>query len=107
MGVLVLQLPGALPATPFARFGLAIPAVLALATLAVGFLPRQRLLLTLVVELRRLRSKNLADNLPRYPQFTADRLDRLSLNKIRPPNLRDRLHHQHPDPDPRLPREPP
>jgi len=45
MGVLVLQLPGALPATPFARFGLAIPAVLALATLAVGFLPRQRLLL--------------------------------------------------------------
>jgi apolipoprotein N-acyltransferase len=39
-GVLVLNLPGPLPATLFARFGLLIPGVLALLAFASGFLPR-------------------------------------------------------------------
>ena len=36
-GVLVVRLPGKLPPTPFARFGLLIPAVLALLALGGGF----------------------------------------------------------------------
>ena len=38
--------------------------------------PRQWLLLTLVAKLRRLRTQNLPNNLPRNIQLTADRLDR-------------------------------
>ena len=68
--------------------------------------PRQRLLLALVTKLRRLRPQNLPNDLPRNPQLAADRLDRLPLNKIRPPDLRDRLHNQHPTPGSRATREP-
>ncbi len=67
---------------------------------------RQRLLLTLVAKLRRLRPQNLPNHLPRHAQFAADRFDRLAPHKIRPPDLRDRFHHQHPDPGPRSSREP-
>ena len=38
-GVLVAPLPGALPPTPFGRFGLAIPAVLAVLAVLAGMLP--------------------------------------------------------------------
>lgn len=41
-GVLVLPLPGPLPPTIFARFGLAIPALLAAAALLAGLLPWRR-----------------------------------------------------------------
>jgi hypothetical protein len=68
--------------------------------------PRQRLVPTLIAELSRLRTQNLPDNLPRHPKLTADRLDRLALDKIRPPNPRDRLHNQHPNKGPRSSREP-
>src|SRR6185437_181769 len=40
-GVLAVPLPGALPATPFARFGLAIPGLLAAAVLALGLAARR------------------------------------------------------------------
>ena len=40
-GTLVVQLPGALPATPFARFGLAIPALGAMIVLGSGLLMRR------------------------------------------------------------------
>ena len=63
--------------------------------------------LALVAELRRLRPQHLAHDLPRHPQLAADRLDRLALDEIRPPDLRDRLHNQHPKPGPRSSREPP
>src|SRR5262249_50228101 len=53
----------------------------------------------LIVELRRLRPDDLPHHLPRQAEFPADRLDRLALHEIRPPDLRDRLHHQHPNPD--------
>ena len=60
--------------------------------------PRQRLVFPFVTELRCLRPYNLPDDFPRYPQFPADRLDRLALHKIRPPDFCDRLQYQHPDP---------
>src|SRR3954447_6710643 len=58
--------------------------------------PRQRLATAFVPELGRLRPDHLAHNLPRYPILAADRLDRLLLGKIGPPDLRNRLHYQHP-----------
>jgi apolipoprotein N-acyltransferase len=43
MGSLVVNLPGALPPTVFARWGLKVPGLLALAALAIGFgMPRRR-----------------------------------------------------------------
>src|SRR4051812_24701438 len=58
--------------------------------------PRQRLATAFVPELGRLRPDHLAHNLPRYPELAADRLDRLLLGKVGPPDLRNRLHYQHP-----------
>ena len=52
-----------------------------------------------------LRPQNLPDNLPRQLQLTADLLDRLSLNKMCPADLGDRLHNQHPKLGSRYPRE--
>src|SRR5580658_6703875 len=68
--------------------------------------PRQWLLTALVAKLRRIRSNNLSHHLPRNPQLTADRLDRLPLSKICSADLRNRLHDQHPDQGPHSPREP-
>ncbi len=39
---------------------------------------------------------HLAHRVPRHPQLPADLLDRLPVLKIRPPDLRYRLHNQHP-----------
>ena len=50
----------------------------------------------IVRELSRVRSDDLAHSVPRNAQFPADLLDRLVLNEIRAPDLRDRLHNQHP-----------
>jgi hypothetical protein len=58
--------------------------------------PTQRLVVSLVPELGRLRPNHLAHDLPRYPKLAADRLDRLLLDQIGPPDLRNRLHYQHP-----------
>ena len=58
---------------------------------------RQRLLLSLVTKLSRLRSNNLPNDLPRYAQLTADRLDRLALFEKRAANFRNRFHDQHPN----------
>jgi hypothetical protein len=57
---------------------------------------RMRLNAALVLERGLLGPQNLPDNLPRQLQLTADLLDRLSLNEMRPANLGDRLHNQHP-----------
>src|SRR4029077_7506709 len=57
----------------------------------------ERLRLSLVPELRRLGTDDLADHLARYPKLSADRLDRLTINKIGATDLRNRLHHQHPN----------
>src|SRR5258705_3551368 len=40
---------------------------------------------------------DLADHLARYAKLPANRLDRLTINKISPTDLRNRLHHQHPN----------
>ena len=58
--------------------------------------PRKRLRLSLVPELRRLRTDDLADHFARYAKLPADRLDGLTMNKIDATDLRNRLHHQHP-----------
>ena len=58
--------------------------------------PPQRLAVSLVPELGRLRPHHLAHDLPRYPKLAADRLDRLLLGKVGPPDLCNRLHYQHP-----------
>jgi hypothetical protein len=42
------------------------------------------------------RPDHLAHRVPRHPQIPADLLDALLLLKIRPPDLRDRHHNQHP-----------
>ena len=69
---------------PFAaRFGL-IRCQQLIQRILPGTDPRQRLLAAFVTELRRLRSQNLPDNLPRNPQLAANRLDRLPLNRILP-----------------------
>jgi hypothetical protein len=66
---------------------------------------RLRLDAALVGELRRSRPHDLAHGLTRHPQLAADLLDRLLVLKVRPADLRDRFHHQHPKPGSRLPRE--
>src|SRR6185437_9519489 len=58
---------------------------------------RKLLRLPLVPELRRLGTDDLPDHLARYAKFPADRLDRLTMNKIGATDLRNRLHHQHPN----------
>ena len=50
-----------------------------------------------------MRTDHLAHDLARKPILATDRFDRLLLNKIRASDLRDRLHHQHPRPDPHVP----
>ena len=55
-----------------------------------------RLRRTVIAELRRTRPHHLAHRVPRYPQLTADLLDRLHLDKLRPPDLLNRFHNQHP-----------
>ena len=57
---------------------------------------RQRLNGPLIGELRRTGPDHLAHSVPRYSQLPADLLDRLLVLKIRPPDLRYRLHDQHP-----------
>ena len=57
---------------------------------------RQRLNGSLIGELRRTGPDHLAHRVPRYSQLPADLLDRLLVLKIRPPDLRYRLHDQHP-----------
>ena len=49
-----------------------------------------------IAELRHPGPDHLPHRVPRPPQFPADLLDRLPLNEIRPPDLRNRLHNQHP-----------
>lgn len=63
---------------------------------------RLRLNRALIAELRLAGPDHLAHDLPRNPQLTADLLDRLPLLKIRTPDLRDRLHNQHPKLCPRM-----
>src|SRR5580658_6076370 len=57
------------------------------------------------MKLGRLRSDHLAHDFPGYPKLAANRLDRLLLGEIRPTDLRDRLHYQHPQPGPHVPME--
>src|SRR5216683_1034277 len=57
----------------------------------------------LVAKLGRLRPDHLAHDPSRHPKLAANRLDRLVLGEIRPTDLRDRLHYQHPQPGPRIP----
>ena len=64
------------------------------------------LITTFVAKLRGVRPYNLPHDLSGNPHLATDRLDRLPLNEIRPADLRDRLHHQHPDQGPRAQREP-
>lgn len=56
-----------------------------------------RLNTALVLERGLFRPQDLPDNLARQLQLTADLLDRLSLNEMRPADLGDRLHNQHPN----------
>src|SRR6267143_3223137 len=56
-----------------------------------------RLRPALIFELGRIGSEHLPNDLPRDPKLPADRLDRPLLNKIRPADLRNRLHDQHPE----------
>src|SRR6202030_3757437 len=65
--------------------------------------PRQRLPAALIAKLARLRPDHLAHDPSRHPKLAANRLDRLVLGEIRPTDLRDRLHYQHPRPGPRIP----
>ena len=58
---------------------------------------RQRLRLSLIAKLGRLRSDNLPYDLPGNSQLTTNRLDRLALSKKRAADLRNRLHNQHPN----------
>src|SRR5512144_97630 len=57
---------------------------------------RHRLNRPLVAKLRRLRPDYLPDRLPRDLQLPADRLDGFLLLKKCAPDLRNRLHDQHP-----------
>jgi hypothetical protein len=54
-----------------------------------------RLRLRLSLELRRLRTDDLANHLPRHAEFSADRLDRTTIDKIGATDLGNRFHHQH------------
>ena len=65
--------------------------------------PRPRLLAALTAKLGRLRPDHLAHHPSRYPKLAPNRLDRFILGEIRPTDLRDRLHYQHPRPGPRIP----
>src|ERR1700688_1763952 len=58
---------------------------------------RGRLRPALIFELGRIGSEHLPNALPRDPKLPADRLDRPLLNEIRPADLRNRLHDQHPE----------
>src|ERR1700733_13129004 len=58
---------------------------------------RKRLRLSLVPEIRRFGTDDLADHLARYAKLPADRLDGLTMNKIGATDLRNRLPHQHPN----------
>src|ERR1700676_715602 len=58
---------------------------------------RGRLRPAFILELGRIRTEHLPNDLPRDPKLPADRLDRLLLNEIRPAYLRNRLHDQHPE----------
>src|SRR4029079_13637205 len=58
---------------------------------------RKWLRLPLVPELRRLGTDDLPDHLARYAKFPADRLDRLTMNKIGATDTRNRIHTQHPN----------
>ena len=66
---------------------------------------RLRLYAALVGELRRARPHDLPHCLARDPKLATDLLDRLLVLKVRPADLRDRFHHQHPKHGSRLPRE--
>jgi hypothetical protein len=57
---------------------------------------RTRLRGAVIGELGRPRSNDLAHRVPRQPQLSADLLDRLAFDEMRPPDLRYRLHNQHP-----------
>ena len=81
-------------------FALSASAHLPPASLSSFLLPwtdlRLRLDGALVGMLGRTGSDHLAHRVPRDPQLPADLLDRLFVLKIRPPDLRNRLHNQHP-----------
>ena len=49
------------------------------------------------------RPDHLAHDLPRHPKLAGNRVDRLVLGEIRPTDLRDCLHCQHPQPGPHIP----
>jgi hypothetical protein len=49
-----------------------------------------------IIERGLSRSQHLPHDLARDIQLSADRLDRLALNKMRPPYPGNRLHYQHP-----------
>ena len=57
--------------------------------------PRTRLHLPLVGEAGLARAQDLADGVACDPQLPGDRLDRLALNEVRPPDPRNRFHNQH------------
>ncbi len=59
---------------------------------------RLRLLGPRIAKLGRLRPQHLAHDLPGQTQLPANHLDRLLLDEMRPPDLPDRLHYQHPKP---------
>ena len=56
----------------------------------------ERLRRAVIAKLGCPRSHHLTHRVPRHPQLPANLLDRLPLDKIRPPDLRNRLHDHHP-----------
>jgi hypothetical protein len=63
---------------------------------------RPRLDPALIGELGHAGSHHFPYGLPRHPQLATDLLDRLPVLKVRPSDLRDRFHHQHPEHGSRL-----
>jgi hypothetical protein len=83
---------------PFARRLSVVLVKQALELLSPRADPRQRLLRSFVVKLGRIRTQDFPNDLPGNMQIPADRLDRLPLQKIGAPYLRDRFHNKHSNP---------
>ncbi|CAM3309287.1 hypothetical protein GLUCOINTEAF2_0204079 (plasmid) [Komagataeibacter intermedius AF2] len=60
--------------------------------------PGKRLSFSVIVKRRLSRPDHLAYRLPRYPKVPADRLDRLSFDKMRATDLSNCFHNKHPKP---------
>jgi hypothetical protein len=73
--------------------------------LAPGAKLRMRLNPALILERGRLGPQDLPHDLARQLQLTADLLDRLAVDKMRPADHGDRLHNHHPEIGSQFPRE--